>query len=64
LVSDQALRSAIVAGRPDLGMPGLVERAGEEPLTDVDVRDVVAWLAAHRVPPELASLDPRRGGGR
>jgi mono/diheme cytochrome c family protein len=44
LISDQGLRSIIVAGQPDEGMPG----AG--PMTDRDVTDIVAWLASHRTP--------------
>jgi cytochrome c oxidase cbb3-type subunit 3/ubiquinol-cytochrome c reductase cytochrome c subunit len=47
LISDQGLRSIIVAGKPDEGMPG-AEQAGAHPLTDQDVTDIVAWLAAHR----------------
>jgi len=51
LVSDQGLRSFIVAGRPDQGMPdwrsdltGSAARA----MTDREITDIVAWLAAHR----------------
>jgi len=51
LVSDQGLRSFIVAGRPEQGMPdwrsdmtGNSARA----LTDQEIADIVAWLAAHR----------------
>ena len=47
LISDQALRSIIVAGQPGQGMPGSDEVAAH-PLTDQDVTDIVAWLAAHR----------------
>lgn len=49
LVSDQALRTAVVAGRPDLGMPDWrgVPSSGV-PLTAEEVGDVVAWLASHR----------------
>jgi cytochrome c oxidase cbb3-type subunit 3/ubiquinol-cytochrome c reductase cytochrome c subunit len=48
LVSDQALRSAVVAGRPDLGMPDWRGGASASPLTAQDVADVVAWMASHR----------------
>ncbi len=47
LISDQGLRSIIVAGQPGEGMPG-ADQAGAHPLTDQDVTDIVAWLAAHR----------------
>jgi len=48
LVSDQGLRTAVVVGRPALGMPDWRgERAGH-PLSSEDVADVVAWLIAQR----------------
>jgi cytochrome c oxidase cbb3-type subunit 3/ubiquinol-cytochrome c reductase cytochrome c subunit len=47
LISDQALRSIIVAGQPEQGMPGSGQVAAH-PLSDQDVTDVVAWLASHR----------------
>ena len=58
LVSDQALRSAIICGRLDLGMPNFAgyahghpssHRADLAPLTDRQVGDLVAWMASHRV---------------
>jgi cytochrome c oxidase cbb3-type subunit 3/ubiquinol-cytochrome c reductase cytochrome c subunit len=48
LISDQALRSLIVAGQPDQGMPGS-HQVTMHPLTDQDVTDLVSWLAAHRI---------------
>jgi cytochrome c oxidase cbb3-type subunit III len=48
LVSDQSLRTTIVAGRPDLGSPGY-RSAGGSPMSAQDVSDTVAWLAAQRV---------------
>jgi cytochrome c oxidase cbb3-type subunit 3 len=48
LVSDQLLRTTIVAGRPDLGSPGY-RSAGGSPMSAQDVSDTVAWLAAQRV---------------
>ena len=48
LVSDQALRTAVVAGRPDLGMPDWRGGASATPLTAQEVVDVVAWMASHR----------------
>lgn len=47
LVSDQSLRTTIIAGRPDLGQPDW-RGDGPTPLTAGDVSDVVAWLAAQR----------------
>lgn len=48
LVSDQSLRTTVIAGRPDLGQPDWRGDAAGEALTARDVSDVVAWLAARR----------------
>jgi mono/diheme cytochrome c family protein len=47
LVSDQSLRTTIIAGRPDLGSPDW-RGAGGTPMSAQDVSDTVAWLAAQR----------------
>jgi mono/diheme cytochrome c family protein len=47
LVSDQSLRTTILAGRPDLGSPGWRGNGGT-PMSADDVSDTVAWLAAQR----------------
>jgi mono/diheme cytochrome c family protein len=48
LVSDQSLRSTVVAGRTDLGMPDFRGGKGGMPMTSAQIADVVAWLAAQR----------------
>ena len=48
LVSDQDLRTTIIAGRPDLGHPDWRNCAPDRPMTPQEVTDVVAWLAAQR----------------
>jgi cytochrome c oxidase cbb3-type subunit 3 len=48
LVSDQSLRSIIIAGRPDLGHPDWKHVRPSQPLTDQDVSDVVAYLHSLR----------------
>jgi cytochrome c oxidase cbb3-type subunit 3/ubiquinol-cytochrome c reductase cytochrome c subunit len=51
LVSDQGLRSFIVAGQPEQGMPNWrsdLTGSGARPMTDQEITDIVAWLAAHR----------------
>jgi mono/diheme cytochrome c family protein len=51
LVSDQSLRSTIIAGRPDQGMPDWrsdITGQGSHAMTDQEITDVVAWLAAQR----------------
>jgi cytochrome c oxidase cbb3-type subunit 3 len=46
LVTNQHLRTVIIVGMPNLGMPDW--RGHGKPLSDADVTDVVAWLAARR----------------
>jgi cytochrome c oxidase cbb3-type subunit 3/ubiquinol-cytochrome c reductase cytochrome c subunit len=48
LISDQGLRSIVIAGRPDEGMPDW-RTFGAQPMTDQQISDVVAWLASKRV---------------
>lgn len=49
LVSDQMLRTTVIAGRPDLGMPDWREASKERAMSPQEISDVVAWLAAKRV---------------
>jgi cytochrome c oxidase cbb3-type subunit 3/ubiquinol-cytochrome c reductase cytochrome c subunit len=48
LVGDQYLRSRILAGMPEQGMPDWRSDVPGHPLTDQEVTDIVAWLTAHR----------------
>jgi cytochrome c oxidase cbb3-type subunit III len=48
LVSDQSLRSTVIAGRPDLGHPDWKQVSPSQPLTDQDVSDVIAYLHSLR----------------
>ena len=48
LVSDQSLRSIIIAGRPDLGHPDWTQVRPGQPLTDQDVSDVITYLHSLR----------------
>jgi cytochrome c oxidase cbb3-type subunit III len=54
LVGDQALRTIIIAGRPDIGQPDWAHLTSEEksaaPLSDQDVSDLVAYLGTLRGP--------------
>jgi cytochrome c oxidase cbb3-type subunit III len=50
LVSDQALRTAVIAGRTDLGMPDWRSDIPGQPLTAQQISAVVAWLVSHRQP--------------
>ncbi len=52
LISDQGLRSLILAGQPQEGMPDWrsdLQGTGARSMTDQEVTDIVAWLASHRV---------------
>ena len=48
LVSDQYLRTEVIAGRPELGAPDWRGNVSGKPMSDQEVTDVVAWLAARR----------------
>jgi mono/diheme cytochrome c family protein len=48
LVSDQLLRTAIIQGRPDLGMPDYRMLNAGHALADQDITDLVAFLASKR----------------
>src|SRR5262249_29242900 len=48
LVSDQHVRTTVVAGRSDLGMPDWRGAGGTGPLSPQQVSDVVAWVVAQR----------------
>ena len=58
LVSDQWLRSSIIAGRSDLGMPDWRVLNARKPLTDGDVSDLIAYLTSLRPPGLLTSTKP------
>lgn len=49
LVSDQGLRTTVIAGRPDLGAPDWRGNVPGRPMSDQEVTDVVAWLASRRL---------------
>jgi len=48
LVSDQGLRTFVIAGRPELGAPDWRGNVPGKPMSDQEVTDVVAWLASQR----------------
>ncbi len=48
LVSDQYLRTIVIAGRPDLGCPDFASRIPGRAMTDAEIADVTAWLASNR----------------
>jgi cytochrome c oxidase cbb3-type subunit 3 len=48
LVSDQGLRTIVIAGRPELGAPDWRGNVRGKPMSGQEVTDVVAWLASRR----------------
>jgi len=48
LVSDQALRTIVITGRPELGAPDWFENVSGKPMAEQEITDVVAWLASQR----------------
>ena len=48
LVSDQHLRTTVIAGRPELGAPDWRENVPGRPMSDQEVTDVVAWVVSRR----------------
>jgi cytochrome c oxidase cbb3-type subunit 3/ubiquinol-cytochrome c reductase cytochrome c subunit len=48
LVSDQYLRTIVIAGIPEMGMPDWRGPGRAKPLSNDEVTSVVAWLGSHR----------------
>jgi cytochrome c oxidase cbb3-type subunit III len=69
LVSDQELRTIVIAGRPELGAPDWRGDVEGRPMSAEEVSDVVAWLTSHRTqfpgqPYPISSTDVGKGGLR
>ena len=48
LVSDQYLRTIVIAGRNDLGCPDFQNRVAGKPMSEEEISGVVAWLVSQR----------------
>ena len=48
LISDQALRTVVITGRPEFGAPDWRGNVPGRAMTDQEITDVVAWLASRR----------------
>jgi cytochrome c oxidase cbb3-type subunit III len=63
LVSDQHLRTTVIAGRADVGMPDWRGYIPGRPLAPAEISAVVGWLVAQRRPvpgrPTASASDPR-----
>jgi mono/diheme cytochrome c family protein len=69
LVSDQQLRTTVIAGRPELGSPDWRDDVEGRPMSAQDVSDVVAWLSNQRPqfpgqPYPISSADQPKEGSR
>src|SRR5258707_1479029 len=63
LVSDQYLRSIVIAWRPELGAPDWRGNVPSKPMSQQEVSDLVAWLSAQRAKPALTSTTKSASGG-
>jgi cytochrome c553 len=59
LVSDQSLRSIVVAGHPDADTPDWRRYIAGRALTAQEITNIVAWLSAHRAPAAQQSASTR-----
>jgi mono/diheme cytochrome c family protein len=48
LITDQGLRTIVIVGRPDFNAPDWRNNVPGHPMSDQEISDVVAWLAAQR----------------
>ena len=48
LISDQQLRTTVIAGRPELGAPDWRGDVEGRPMSTQEISDVVAWLSSQR----------------
>ncbi|MGA3240452.1 MAG: c-type cytochrome [Bryobacteraceae bacterium] len=55
LVSDQYLRTIVIAGRPELGAPDWRGDMTGRAMSAVEISDVVAWLASQRPPSQRSN---------
>lgn len=67
LMTPQGLRTSVIVGRPDLGMPDWRGQMKGKPMTAQDVSDVVAFLVAQKpsvAPPQTATTVPAQGAAK
>jgi cytochrome c oxidase cbb3-type subunit III len=69
LVSNQQLRTVVIAGRPELGAPDWRGNLQDRPMSAQEITDVVAWLSSQRPqspgqPYPISSISRANGGSR
>jgi cytochrome c oxidase cbb3-type subunit 3/ubiquinol-cytochrome c reductase cytochrome c subunit len=62
LISDQGLRTIVIAGRPDFDAPDWRDNVPGRPMTDQEITDVVAWLVSLR-PSGAQTVSSSSSGG-
>ncbi len=65
LLTDQGLRTIVITGRPDFDAPDWRNNVPGHPMTDQEITDIVAWLAAQRptLTKTASSLAESHSGG-
>jgi cytochrome c oxidase cbb3-type subunit 3 len=69
LVSDQQLRTTVIAGRPELNAPDWRGNVQDRPMSAQEITDVVAWLSRQRSqspgqPYPISSISRANGGSQ
>ncbi|HLI62984.1 MAG TPA: c-type cytochrome [Terriglobales bacterium] len=69
LISNQGLRTIVIIGRPDFNAPDWRNNVAGRPMTDQEITDVVAWLAAQRPTAAVTAstgriVNPSSSGGQ
>ena len=61
LVTDQYIRTTVIAGRPDLQIPNYRNYVAGHPMSDQEISDVVAWVVSHRpnAPAMISQAQPK-----
>jgi len=52
LISDQGLRSIVISGQPEQGMPDWRHHSAgpvAHSMSEQEITDVIAWLTSHRI---------------
>ena len=57
LITDQGLRTIVIIGRPDFNAPDWRNNVPGRPMSDQEISDVVAWMAAQR-PADAVTATP------
>jgi len=63
LVTDQYVRTTVIAGRPDLQIPDYRNYVSGHPMSEQEISDVVAWVVSHRSNNAVVGRAPRTTPG-